>query len=175
MFNVVKPKPRNPGWVYVLTNPCLPGLVKIGQTGNTAEKRARQLMREYGVPLPFGVASRHATPDREAVELIAHRMLTDCRLPASELFRCSVPKARRTVEAAILASIAPLPLSLRFRLWLGRRTAPRLWRGRRSSSGDALIMAAAVAFVLLFVLYKPDMPHWFPRGLAHFVRVLELR
>jgi hypothetical protein len=61
------------GWVYVLTNPCLPGLVKIGQTGNTAERRAVQVTQEYGVPVPFGVASRHATPDREAVEL--HRML----------------------------------------------------------------------------------------------------
>ena len=165
----------NPGWVYVLTNPCLPGLVKIGQTGNTAERRAAQLKREYGVPVPFGVASRHATPDREAVEFIAHEMLKNCRLPASELFRCSVPKARRTVEAAILASIAPLPLSLRFRLWLRRRTAPGSWRGRCASSGDALIVGAAVAVVLLLALCKPDAPGWLPPGLAHALRAVELR
>jgi len=45
---------------------------------------------------------RVATPDREAVEALAHSKLADCRLPASELFLCDVAKGRRAVEAAIL-------------------------------------------------------------------------
>ena len=39
--------------VYILTNEAMPGLIKIGYTDNTIEKRMKELSRHSGVPLPF--------------------------------------------------------------------------------------------------------------------------
>tara|TARA_B100000780_G_scaffold162481_1_gene113595 strand:+ start:237 stop:377 length:141 start_codon:yes stop_codon:yes gene_type:complete len=38
--------------VYVLTNDSMPGLVKIGRTSGSIEKRMRDLYKT-GVPIPF--------------------------------------------------------------------------------------------------------------------------
>ena len=40
------------GIVYVLTNPAMPGMVKIGRTGRQVEARLSDLY-STGVPLPF--------------------------------------------------------------------------------------------------------------------------
>ncbi len=40
--------------VYVLTNPTMPGLIKIGRTTNL-EQRVKSLSSDTGVPLPFEV------------------------------------------------------------------------------------------------------------------------
>jgi hypothetical protein len=40
------------GIVYILTNPVMPGLVKIGQTTNEISNRLNDL-NTTGVPLPF--------------------------------------------------------------------------------------------------------------------------
>lgn len=166
---------RNPGWVYVLTNPAIPGRVKIGCTGRTPEIRAAELSKASAVPEPFAVAWAAAVTDHKAVESIVHFRLKRCRPNAArEFFRCDVATARREIERQAAALLRPWWLSALLSMF---RTAPARSRRRRrrSSSGDTLILCAAVAVVLLLVLYKPDVPHWLPRGLAHFVRVLELR
>jgi hypothetical protein len=43
------------GYVYCLTNPSMPGLVKIGMTTNDPEERAAELSSATGVPTPFRV------------------------------------------------------------------------------------------------------------------------
>ena len=44
---------KEQGIVYVLTNPCMPGIVKIGMTEKQSiEKRMKDLYGT-GVPLPF--------------------------------------------------------------------------------------------------------------------------
>ena len=45
----------NEGIVYVLTNPAMPKLVKIGKTGRGVETRLNDLYTT-GVPLPFECA-----------------------------------------------------------------------------------------------------------------------
>src|SRR5688572_6679317 len=42
-----------PGYLYVLINPSLPGLVKIGKTNRDPEQRAAELSAATGVPTPF--------------------------------------------------------------------------------------------------------------------------
>ena len=44
----------NVGWLYCLSNPAMPGLLKIGQTKNEPKFRATQL-QTTGVPLPFKI------------------------------------------------------------------------------------------------------------------------
>jgi hypothetical protein len=43
-------------WVYVLSNPTLPAMLKIGYTKNQPEERARQISNATGVALPYKVS-----------------------------------------------------------------------------------------------------------------------
>lgn len=63
--------PRTPGYVYILTNPAMPGLIKIGKTRLSPTDRAAQL-HTTGVPRGFQVEYACHTPDPEAVEQAMH-------------------------------------------------------------------------------------------------------
>ena len=53
------PAPPAPGWVYVLTNPAMPGVVKIDLTTKTPKAHAVELTAATGVPMPFKVEWRY--------------------------------------------------------------------------------------------------------------------
>jgi T5orf172 domain len=163
------------GWVYVLVNPTLPGICKIGRTRHTAARWTRELEQEYGVAAPFEIASRHAVPDAPAVEAIAHRMLADCRLPKSEMFRCDVATAQRVVKAAALSYEKPEALTV----WLRRLVHPpgrrREWR-RRQGGSDALLVVVVVCVLAGMVIWiKPAPPSWLPQPVVATMRLLERR
>lgn len=40
-------------WIYVLSNPSIPGQVKIGMTDRTVDERKKELDKGSGVPTPF--------------------------------------------------------------------------------------------------------------------------
>lgn len=81
------------GWIYVMTNPAMPDVIKIGKTSNDPEFRARQL-RETGVPLPFEVRYSGWVSDYESVERELFRILSDYRISGDrEFFSCDVATA----------------------------------------------------------------------------------
>ena len=55
--------------VYVLTNPAMPGLVKIGMTDRDDVQRRMSDLYTTGVPLPFECVAARAIKDREALEI----------------------------------------------------------------------------------------------------------
>ena len=57
----------NEGIVYVLTNPAMPKMVKIGKTGREVEARLNDLYTT-GVPLPFECAYAAKVADMDKVE-----------------------------------------------------------------------------------------------------------
>ncbi|HEF5152602.1 T5orf172 domain protein [Burkholderia multivorans] len=82
-----------PGYVYILINPSMPGLIKIGRTLRDARTRARELS-STSVPTPFQVAFELFAEQHEALESKAHRALTDFRVDAArEFFRYPLDKA----------------------------------------------------------------------------------
>jgi hypothetical protein len=88
------------GFVYILSNPSMPGLVKIGRTTRSVEGRANELY-QTGVPTPFVVERQVLTPDCEALESEVHNALADCRVNGSrEFFRVSVPGAEFALETS---------------------------------------------------------------------------
>ena len=90
-----------PGWVYVLTNPAMPGLVKIGMTTRNASARSAELTASSGAPAPFIIAWSRAVSDCAFVEFAVHRMLDDRRVSGKrEFFRCDVPTACQVIQAA---------------------------------------------------------------------------
>ncbi|MBA85238.1 MAG: hypothetical protein CML60_10465 [Rhodobacteraceae bacterium] len=82
-----------PGWLYVLTNPAMPGLCKIGMTTRTPEERATEL-HDTGSPAPYAVAAAWPVDDVRAAERDAHAALARYRVSYQrEWFRVSVPAA----------------------------------------------------------------------------------
>lgn len=85
-------------WVYVLTNPTMPGYVKIGFTDKTPEERATQLSRATGVVLPFQVAWAFHCYNAELLEKEIHRYLDGQRITGNrEFFDLSVEEAKGVV------------------------------------------------------------------------------
>ncbi len=75
--------------VYLLTNPTIPDLVKIGRTTDL-EQRMRQLSTHSGVAVPFECFYACAVNDGLAVEKALHEAFGDHRInPKREFFRIS--------------------------------------------------------------------------------------
>jgi len=85
-----------PGWVYVMSNPAMPGLVKVGQTANHPTERARQL-ENTGVPHRY-IVEYHAEVDHPyALEQRVHASLKNFH-DGKEWFRCSIEIAIATIR-----------------------------------------------------------------------------
>ena len=90
------------GFVYVLTNDSMPGLVKVGMTSYLPEDRAQDLY-STGVAEAFNVAFRTATSHPRAVEQRAHDLLQEYRTnPKREFFRVDVAMAIEAVRHALV-------------------------------------------------------------------------
>ena len=91
------------GFVYVITNRAMPGLVKVGRTTRMPEERAREL-GGAGVPYPYEVRYALRTSAHRAVEAAAHKLLKAVRLQHEgggvEWFACSVREARNAIKRA---------------------------------------------------------------------------
>ena len=90
------------GFVYVLTNDSMPGLVKIGYTSRLTEDRAQDLY-QTNIPEPYKIAYRTTTSWYREVESRVHVLLNEYRINASrEFFRISVDKAINAVRLALI-------------------------------------------------------------------------
>jgi T5orf172 domain len=89
--------------VYVLTNPAMPGLVKIGKTTNLEiEVRLRQLYGT-GVPVPFDCAFACQVKDAHEVERALHFAFGNIRInPNREFFKI---EAERVISVLKLLKV----------------------------------------------------------------------
>lgn len=63
------------GVIYVLINPAMPGLSKVGKTTRSSELRAAELSSTSGVPSPFIIAFQQPVADCDFAELWVHTEL----------------------------------------------------------------------------------------------------
>ena len=91
------------GHLYVLSNPGMPGLVKVGKTTRTAAARAAELSSGTGVPDAFVVEfESDKCADVSAAEKRAHTVLADLRTnQRREFFKCPVADAIQAAKDAI--------------------------------------------------------------------------
>lgn len=88
----------NPGFVYILTNESMPGLVKIGRTARDVDLRASELW-QTGVPTRFEVWASEKTCDCVQLEAYMHRDLRKHRVSKSrEFFRVEPWTARGRLQ-----------------------------------------------------------------------------
>lgn len=77
------------GYVYILSNPSMPGIFKIGKTTRSVEQRCNELW-QTGVPTPFGVEHQVLCPDCHELEAWMHKHFSKDRVSTSrEFFTCS--------------------------------------------------------------------------------------
>lgn len=92
------------GYVYILTNQAMPGLIKIGFTMRTASERADELYKDggkskSGVPLPFEVAYEFPCENPEKLEGEVHKKLAEHRINKDrEFFKYPVDDAIKLIE-----------------------------------------------------------------------------
>lgn len=102
----------NPGYVYVLMNPSMEGLVKVGRTERDPHQRAKELSATTGVPTPFIVVFDAYFEDCSAAEVFVHTWLEGRNNRVSsnrEFFSAPVNEA---VKAVIEAQRALSNISL---------------------------------------------------------------
>ena len=96
-----------PEIVYLLTNPTMPDLVKIGRTTDL-EARLRQLSTHSGVPVPFECFYACEVSDSVKVERALHDAFGDHRInPKREFFRLNPDRAVAILELVALRDAAP--------------------------------------------------------------------
>ncbi len=74
--------------IYILTNPMLPDLIKIGRTDRSPEERAAELSSASGVPTPFRVFRSFCVRESLSAEIAIHARLEEYRVASNrEFFR----------------------------------------------------------------------------------------
>jgi hypothetical protein len=74
-------KSNNHGWVYILSNPSLIGLVKIGMTTRSNyHLRIKELNSSTSIPTPFHIEYVHACNEPLILEKKLHRIFANKRV-----------------------------------------------------------------------------------------------
>ena len=86
-------------WVYILSNPTMPGLIKIGSTSKDPNERAKQISRGTGVPLEFEVKYAYRCFNAERLERELHKYLKPYRTNnKKEFFQLDLDEAKYSVR-----------------------------------------------------------------------------
>ena len=87
------------GIISVLTNAAMPGLIKIGFTDKTPQKRVEGLSRATGVPMLFDIEWAFPCFNAIRLEREVHNYFDGYRLRKDrEFFRVSVDKAKEIIR-----------------------------------------------------------------------------
>ncbi|WP_250658081.1 GIY-YIG nuclease family protein [Alkalimarinus coralli] len=87
------------GYVYILSNPSIPELLKIGYTTTSLKQRIQELSSSTGVAEPFHLEGYCESVDPVDDERVIHQQLDSYRYSKNrEFFKISVLKASRTLE-----------------------------------------------------------------------------
>lgn len=85
------------GYVYVLSNPAMPGLRKIGRSIKGGHSRAKS-MYQTGVPAPFVLEFEMLVNCAATIEALAHEQLSRYRVSKSrEFFKVDLLTAKHAI------------------------------------------------------------------------------
>jgi hypothetical protein len=100
------------GYVYVLSNPAMPGFVKVGRSIHGGRSRGRTLY-QTGVPAPYVLEFEIYTKHHEWLEAQAHKSLRFSRVnPDREFFKCPLSEAIEEIIAIYSERLCSEPVAL---------------------------------------------------------------
>lgn len=91
------------GWVYIMTNKAMPGLVKVGYTMKDPSLRAKEL-NHTGSPHPYVVAYEALIVNPREIEQTTHFKLSDFH-EGKEWFNCPVDDAISAIKSSADSNI----------------------------------------------------------------------
>lgn len=94
------------GIVYVLTNPAMHGLVKIGRTKSDVDGRVKQMFTTQ-VPMPFECVYAVKVPHYIKTERALHAAFAPHRLPGREFFRIQPEQAIVILNLLKIKDVTP--------------------------------------------------------------------
>jgi hypothetical protein len=89
------------GFLYVLTNPRMPGLLKIGCTTRSVEERVDELNAATGVPVPFVIEAVFPSKAPLEDEARVHEWLRKRRLSGREFFEADLREAMAVIRTVV--------------------------------------------------------------------------
>lgn len=94
--------------IYILTNPVIPDLVKIGRTTNL-EERVRSLSSHSGIPVPFEVYYACVVSNSVKTEKHLHDGFGDHRVnPKREFFRINPERVLSILKLVEIENVTPV-------------------------------------------------------------------
>jgi hypothetical protein len=88
---------RARGVIYILSNACMPGLLKIGFTTRPVQERVDELSASTGVPEPFALEAWYLSTAPQDDEAAVHARISAFR-PQKEFFRLSIAEAIEAIQ-----------------------------------------------------------------------------
>jgi hypothetical protein len=86
-------------WVYILANPAIPNMLKIGYTKMDPYTRALQISKGTGVPLGYDVVWAYKCYKGERIEKEVHKFFKKQRVsPTREFFRVTLDEAKQAIQ-----------------------------------------------------------------------------
>ena len=85
-------------WIYILSNPSMPDILKIGYTKLDPQERSNQIGRGTGIPQEFYVEWAYKCFNGEEIEREVHKYLKKQRVNTNrEFFKLSVDEAKHVI------------------------------------------------------------------------------
>jgi hypothetical protein len=97
--NVLLKEIRPCGYIYILSNPKMKGLLKIGFSERPVQQRIEELNSATGVPAPFELEAVFVSSDPRTHEQFIHVELQRFRIPGKEFFEVHISKAVQVAES----------------------------------------------------------------------------
>lgn len=91
------------GWVYIISNPAMPGILKIGFSLKDPELRAQELANT-GIPHAYAVEYEILIENPREIEQLAHKRLHKKR-EGKEWFRCNLEEAIHAIRTVAKTKI----------------------------------------------------------------------
>lgn len=97
------------GYVYVLSHPKMPGLLKVGFTKRPVDQEIQELSWVSGLPERFVLEAsfESSSPEKHTAEI--HKRLAGRRVQGMEYFELSLPAALRVVQDVIPLDVLDEP------------------------------------------------------------------
>lgn len=89
------------GYIYLVSNDTIPGLLKIGYSERPVEQRVKELSSHTSVAKPFFIEAYYESYDPNDEEKFVHEALSEYRLEGREFFRIDTVNALDTISRVL--------------------------------------------------------------------------